>query len=165
MTKPTWTSEKALKAIQKQLEAGNDLAANARVQKGTNAIDVWIDTTQEVLARALGFDHPQTKDFRSVNLSEVNWSLSGRSGPGTVAERGMKSRLKVLQSAMAVVKLDFDDDDEADPDNKVYRSAVAAADIFLVHGHDSALRAEVELFLDRITGRRPVVLRDQPNGA
>ena len=127
----------------------------------------WDRRASEVLeasfeARGM-FTSAPVDDFRSLGAALLDLQIGTTTLPlERVPEvpRVIREKCRVLRAIRARLDIYEPDRDEA---HKSGSNASAAGSIFLVHGHDHALREKVRRYLEHATERSIVVLDEQPN--
>jgi len=76
--------------------------------------------------------------------------------------RDIRRQVDSLNSILGQLEL-YDDVDAHLGARRAAGLAPTTAAIFVVHGQDTARKLEVARFIERITGRRPTILHEQPN--
>ena len=161
---PTVPAAKGVELIERQIEAGSALV-NGLVTN--DSYQSWESTTSTYLEMSFGARHPKIEEFLHygkfgsfpTNASETWW----------VAKRknNIQGQLTLLRGFQDVLRTQM----ELDAPAQAVRSAQAVPserpnsqsnEVFVVHGHDTALQQSVARFLEKL-GLKAVILDEQPN--
>jgi predicted nucleotide-binding protein len=125
------------------------------------SVNEWKAQTGVVLRAAVGDDNDLVAKFEKIRYTYTGPRYSGMTEPDAAAYRrkGLKQAVALIKAA--ITNLDLrgvavsSDPAPADP--------LARTQIFIVHGHDEALKEKVARFLLQLTGEDPVILHEQLN--
>jgi predicted nucleotide-binding protein len=126
--------------------------------------EAWRTTTEVALRTVMGADSPLLEQFRDVRYSPQVW-FAGMDTSG-YRPAGVKKVVAILEAAKSELALRAELEDvvatEDSPEEKA--AAEESGRVFIVHGHDDARKHELFRVLQDITGVRPIILHEQPNG-
>jgi predicted nucleotide-binding protein len=117
---------------------------------------LWRETTEVVLRHVLGDANPLYTRFRQVKYTPSVYTTSG----GEVrrvdaATSGVRQAVAILKAAKREVEI------AGGAPSKPEASTNAGTKVFVVHGHDEAIKHEVARFLRDATRNEPVILSEQ----
>ena len=156
-----WPHDRTHAALKKQLAALNEL--RGKNHRNADADErAWTNLTNNILAHGFGENSNNVRQLQDAH----NTGMFYHSG---MTEGDLQQIfLERLDSLGAVVKSSLDELElmgvsETVP--SVRRGAVIKSDsrnVFLVHGHDDAMKESVARFLEKLD-LRPIILHEQPN--
>jgi predicted nucleotide-binding protein len=122
------------------------------------------------LASIYGEDtHEFQRLIPAANLDLTAYSVSLVDGPNTFIgeiregiERGRNGAVSLLQGEVDSLNEELQDKGQLQEPTVARNREAPSSDVFIVHGHDSGAKTEVQLFIRR-AGLNPVVLHEQPN--
>jgi predicted nucleotide-binding protein len=118
---------------------------------------IWDDYNKAYLRRA--FSTPQiSRDYES-NLGCTGGTVNGYWQQVRSLIQTQRQKLRSIQARLELIELTGD---EA-PVNLNREPKQFGDDIFIVHGHDGAMKAEVEKFVERCVNATPIILHDKPD--
>lgn len=158
--------EKALKLIGQQLKA---IPALRNQSAGSTEFKTWEQTTSLYVEKIFGSDSKNIKAFNKITFRTFVWEdgMDGTGADQTYRERqsfkdGLNEsevllkrliqELELFSENLAVVLSDASKDTPISIGKKV----------FVVHGHDEKLKAQVARFLEQLN-LQPIILHEQPD--
>ena len=124
----------------------------------------WRTSTEVALRTVMGADSPLLSQFVKVRYSPQVWS----SGMDTSGYRpaGVRKAIAILEAAKGELTLRAELEEVVRTEESPAERAVAAelGRVFIVHGHDEAKKHELFRVLHDVTGVKPIILHEQPNG-
>jgi hypothetical protein len=118
----------------------------------------WRQQTSVVMRLALGATHNLTQNINLVRYTPNVWSPdSPASYFDGVRTRGVRNAISILEAGR--FELGLAGADEPAPDT----SEVARQAVFIVHGHDEALKETVARHVAKITDQEPIILHEKAN--
>lgn len=120
-------------------------------------LEQWKQRSAALLRAAFGPDHPLVAEFAKVRFTPA--LVSANTGQD-VFERARRSGIRRAAGIIegACVEL------EVTPTlSESKRDMTMASDIFIVHGHDTGALSAVARAVQRVTGKEPVILHEQPD--
>ncbi|TFC56891.1 nucleotide-binding protein [Cryobacterium sp. TMT2-15-1] len=132
--------------------------------------DGWLNRTEVVLRSVFGADSAMHKKFAGVSYSP-DFYYEGMDISG-YQPQGVREVISILEAGILEAELADEDIELAVEIENVItttetpeQSAEAARDgrVFIVHGHNGALKHELARFLVSLTGHEPVILHEQAN--
>lgn len=144
-----------------ELRALKEAAATPEVQRSGAEHDAWRAKTLVVMRQALGEESTTLKQFDKFRYQIGVWS--GAPGEAERDRRYFASRVTravaLIDAAIYEVELAAEGQEPASE-----QAIVPGSDtVFLVHGHDGSAKYDVARFVERVTGRPPVILDEQAN--
>lgn len=126
--------------------------------------DRWRNETEVTLRTVMGADSPLLKQFREVHYSPTVM-FSGMDTSG-YRPAGVKRAVAILEAAKRELSLRAELESVVQSDDTPEEKAAAEEQgrVFIVHGHNDGLKHEVFRVLHDLTGTRPIILHEQPNG-
>lgn len=155
-------SEKAYERL-KELLHESDSADYSWAESGKST--EWKQNVQSALRRMFGEDSPQLEQFNNVRYSPMVFG----GGSDTPFRRAFASGISNAQGILRAAVREYEDYEmpEAAPKSSRVEPVIAGSthsrDVFLVHGHDEAMRETVIRFLERLD-LNPIVLQERPSG-
>lgn len=146
----------------KAIEELRKLRADAEtdeVRRSGPSHDAWKAKVRVIMQRALGPEATVLKSFENVGY--FIGIYSGAPGEEERDRAYFAGQVSVAAAFIdaAIFELELDLDPEATTIDAA--DAKRAGTIFLVHGHDEGLKAQVQHLLERVTGAEVVVLHQQ----
>jgi predicted nucleotide-binding protein len=147
----------------RELEKLKEESGSPEIQHEGPANDRWKAKVRTVLERALGPGSSVLRDFQEVRYTVGVWTGS----PGEDERdrqyfaQQVKSAVAYVDAAIYELKLSIAPEDALRQSQPAQSPAADEAAIFLVHGHDKGAKHEVARFLERVTGRAPIILDEQ----
>ena len=144
-----------------ELKALREAAATPEVQREGAAHDAWKAKVIVVMRQVLGDKSPTLDRFTNLRYSVGVWGGS----PGEAEDdrryfAGQVTRAAALIDA-AIYEFELRAEGQSAEIESVPGIPPGAETVFLVHGHDGAAKHEVARFVERITGKSPVILDEQ----
>ncbi|WP_202376414.1 TIR domain-containing protein [Mycobacterium paraintracellulare] len=138
-----------------QLSTANDVIADSSKLKD------WKAQTGVLLRAAVGDDNDLVQKFEAVSYAYTGPRYSGMVAPDQNAYRrnGVESAVALIKAAITNIELRG----IASSSTAQGGDPLARTRIFIVHGHDEALKESVARFLLQLTGDEPVILHEQLN--
>lgn len=160
------SKSKAIKKINEQAAVVESLV---KVRRDSSEFKKWKRDTEIAIDNIFGHESRHIKDFQNIKYSMVFFSSA------TPESEFQNRYIKGLENAKAVLvsmaeEIDEYWDNESEALIKVkkeesYESISAAPvsnKIFIIHGHDSAMKESVARFIMKV-GLDPIILHEQPN--
>lgn len=144
-----------------ELAALKEAAATPEVQREGAAHDAWKAKVIVVLRQALGERSTTLERFTDIRYHVGVWS----GAPGE-AERDRQYFAEQVTRAAALIDAAVYEVElmvEGQQREPAGETIPGPETVFLVHGHDGAAKHEVARFVERITGKPPVILDEQAN--
>jgi len=149
--------------IAKRLSALDDqiVAAN---QGNPSDFEGWKSATEVVLRTVMGADSPLLRDFEKVRYSPSVY-FSGMDTKG-YRPAGVRKVVAILEAAKRELELRSELEEVVVLDESPEEKAAAeeSGRTFIVHGHNDARKHELFRVLHDLTGTKPIILHEQPNG-
>jgi predicted nucleotide-binding protein len=158
---PTLPPQKAVEVLRRQLQRGEDLAKKG-ADISANESTGWMRTTSQWLEKAFGKDSQLSGAMYDAGPHVV----TRRSSPAERAASRHRYHLDRLDRLRECIQALEDEIEVAPPAEGEQRSGDDPSKmkrVFVVHGHDDALRETVCRFLEQL-GLEPIVLMERPNG-
>lgn len=130
----------------------------------TNEFNRWNNEVEALLRHALGDDSKQVFDFTNIHYSPL---ILGSGMGEDVFEEAFLSGLEFAISLLSSIRLEVseyfpEETNCAEIMGEGMSRQVDNRKVFVVHGHNEALRIKVANVLSKL-GLEPIVLRDEPN--
>lgn len=158
---PQISPDKGIVLVERQIEAGEKINAGSLIQD--DDYRSWENTTENYLVKAFGLNHSNVEQFR--DLGRV-WAIPFGAGAEFWQEHyrnGLSSQLVRLRAYVGQLQTEL----ELSPPATMGSVEVASVKqsskkVFVVHGHNDAIREACARFLERLD-LEPVILHEQPN--
>jgi predicted nucleotide-binding protein len=167
--KPSRTPEDGIKLLSEQISKARQLLDSPSIQR--DDFRQWTNTTRNFVEMAFGENHPNISAFDSSGvfyISEVRpgWVSGGsnlvrRSSPLHYAEK-LNGMIKALDGYIYQLKATSEIGKPSDP-AALNVERKSSKKVFIVHGHDSTAREQLELIIHRL-GLDPFVLQNTGGG-
>jgi predicted nucleotide-binding protein len=146
-----------------ELKALREAAATPEVQSGGAAHDAWKAKVTVVMRQVLGDKSTTLDRFTNHRYTVGVWT----GAPGEAEDdlryfAGQVTRAAALIDA-AIYEVELMAEGQSAEIEPVRGIPLGAETVFLVHGHNGAAKHEVARFVERITGKPPVILDEQAN--
>lgn len=124
----------------------------------------WRTATEVALRTVMGDDSPLLAEFRNVRYGPQVW-VSGMDTSG-YRPGGVKKVIALLEAAKSELALRQELEQVVESEESPAEKAMAAETgrVFIVHGHDEARKHELFRVIHDVTGTKPIILHEQPNG-
>lgn len=122
-------------------------------------VDRWVERARLAVSAAYGDPSPQMTRFDDIRYSPSMWSS------GTPQSEFDRIKLVGLGDAVAMLRAFVEDLEESEGSSESSEppsQSVLGNKVFVVHGHDDALREQVARLLERL-GLEPVILHEHPD--
>jgi len=155
-TPPSLPADQALQLLRRQRQRADELLARDAAE---TEIQTWTETTSDALIRALGSDHRLLMTFHGAG---IRLTYTHADSDDETAREFVRERLPHLDSAIQILEGQVE---QIGPDQPALAPAPARSTVFIVHGHDDALRQQVARWLKENlrTGLAAVLLDEQPS--
>jgi predicted nucleotide-binding protein len=142
-----------------ELRALRAAAEDPEVRRPGAAHDTWKAKAIALLRNALGAESPTLERFADFRYHIGIWT----GAPGEAERDRQYFSERVTRAAALLDAAIYEVDLMADGQQPESRGTPVPGPetVFLVHGHDGAARHEVARFIERITGKPPVILDEQ----
>jgi len=145
------TTARKLATLRQVVDEADEAAASS------DQTEDWWRRAIAALRSTMGGAHPSVAAAEKARFSPVMmWAGMSQQLYDNARKAGVKSVTALLKGA--ILEVEATTEEETMPSS---RAGPFGPGIFLVHGHDSAMKLEVADFIERITGRRPVILHEQ----
>ncbi|RWN34175.1 MAG: nucleotide-binding protein [Mesorhizobium sp.] len=117
------------------------------------------------LAETFGVDTVEYDRYHRASYFNYTINMMQRTPRGTIVndlKRERQKSIDLLTAAINLMKDRLDESEDAPPVTARPAKAIDAKKVFVVHGHDEAVRETVARFVDQI-GLTPVILHEQAN--
>ncbi|MCA1606184.1 MAG: nucleotide-binding protein [Acidobacteria bacterium] len=146
-----------------EMKALKEAAATAEVQRSSAAHDAWKAKVIVVMRQALGDQSTTLDRFTNLRYTVGLWT-----GAPVEAERDRRYFASQVTRAAALIdaaiyEVELMAEGQSVETQPVPGISPDTATVFLVHGHNGAAKHEVARFIERITGKPPVILDEQAN--
>jgi predicted nucleotide-binding protein len=126
--------------------------------------DAWHAATEVALRTVMGADSPLLTQFENVRYTP-GVRVSGMDTSG-YRRAGVKKVIAILEAAKSELALREELAEVVGPTGTPSGDKVESeqSPAFIVHGHDDARKHELFRVLQDVTGVKPIILAEQPNG-
>ena len=158
---PTLIPDEAIRLLRAQQEKGRALLSKRPITE--DASDAWVNTTREVLLRALG--EPPTSIDRFNNVAGVRSVFTGDEDEVEAyweENRAKEITIKVAILDSCIEVLEIEASSSRPPKTPATKPSQASRDVFIVHGHDESLKEAVARFVSKLD-LNPIILHEQPD--
>lgn len=153
---PSVSPVRGIELLRRQIDRARELLQSRPLDQ--TRYTAWENTTREFLILAFGSGSQYVTSVMDigkygafpVNAPESWWEQH--------RANSLKQQVGVLESCVEVLEAQAEDDSPSNQEGVLY----AGIRVFLVHGHDEAVREQTARFLERL-GIEAVILREQPN--
>lgn len=159
---PQLSPDKGIVLIKRQIEAGEKIIAGTKIDEAEYR--GWENATRNYLHKAFGFSHPNADRFKEIGRI---WTAPFDASPAywdSVFREFLRDQLVCLRSYIGELETElefFQPTSESNQSEAIAKNPISRK-VFIVHGHDQALKTDVERFIHQI-GLEPVVLHRQPD--
>lgn len=160
---PTLSPPQAVALLKADLDKAQKIAAPRIPQEGFTA---WAANALHNLQQAFGEESPQAQQFDGILHSTypIGVIVSGGYRDSTDYDQlrggALQRAIPLLESSLESLALRFPEQGTAGTAPSSPRATTR--DVFIVHGHDEALKSEVARFVEKL-GLRAIILHEQPN--
>jgi predicted nucleotide-binding protein len=155
---PTISPAKGIDLIKRQIEAAKALT-NQTIDSAVYTS--WKNTTKSCLEKAFGENSPKVIEFVQfgsatsipMNASEQWWSNR--------RAQNIQGRIVLLNGLIDLLRIEIELSEPGSPANSAADHSKSRK-VFVVHGHDEALRQAVARFLEKLE-LEPILLDERPN--
>lgn len=146
-----------------ELKALKEAASTAKVQREGATHDGWKAKVIVVMRQALGDQSTTLDRFTDLRYTVGIWT--GAPGEAEDDRRYFASQVAraVALIDAAIYEIELMTEGQSTETEPVPGVPPGAETVFLVHGHNGAAKHEVARFVERITGKPPVILDEQAN--
>lgn len=125
----------------------------------------WKQNVQGALRRMFGEDSPQLEQFNNVRYSPMVFGGESDAPFRRAFASGISNAQGILRASLREYE-DYEMPEVIPKSSKVATVTAGSShsrDVFLVHGHDEAMRETVARFLERLD-LNPIILQERPSG-
>jgi predicted nucleotide-binding protein len=159
---PDWPPEKTHAALKKQL-ADLEQFRGKNYRQVENAEQGWRNLTENILTHGFGKNSNNVSQFHHAKWAGEHYM--GGMSEGLI-QNNFNKRLEaldaMLKSSLAELELMIPAQTAQAATVRPLRATSDSRDVFLVHGHDEAVRESVARFLEKLD-LHPIILHEQPN--
>lgn len=160
-TPPSTTPQEAIPLIKRQIDRLRDIQS---LRFDDPKIDAWLSSTVNILNAVFGQPNgaleQRTQDIKYADGGPMHVGMDDEEIQANHVTR-CKNRGALLEAYIEQLQ-DLSPSNNTSPEEEVPTARSAEACIFLVHGRDNGVKAQVARFLERL-GFPPVILHEQPN--
>jgi predicted nucleotide-binding protein len=156
---PTLSPQKGVELIERQIKAGNELTANGLLDDAT--YHQWESVTGACLEKIFGSNSPKVEQFLSFGKYGAFPGNAGKDWWLRWRAQNCRDQLILLAGFIEILKIDID---LAVPETTSDAASLhqKSRKVFVVHGHNDALRQSVARFLEKLE-LEPIILDEQAN--
>lgn len=146
---------KALSRLNEMLERAKEVGA---LSTSSSDFKKWHRDATVAIRHAFGEDSSYVADFKRIHFSPIVFMTGMTPDYSGVFQSGMRSVEATLKSMIEEIEEYWED-----PPTASIVKTTNNGRVFLMHGHDEAVRATVARYLQQL-GLDPVILAEQPSG-
>ncbi len=153
---PSLDSKKAIELLKRQIGQIDNLL---QLNYDDPEVDKWNNMTDQIIIKAFGKPHDNLSAYHSSRHGGPMWVNMSDNEIQKNFINGLNNARKILEGF--IEQLEIFEGGEKITDIP-YRKPLDLKEIFIVHGHDDALRETVARFIESL-GLNPVILHEKPN--